>query len=416
MENDFKKFTPKISSPPQKETSTPEEAPFKTPEQVASDDKPAESIDLPQKPTIKKPRFDKLHQLKLKFSNLPKKQKIIIGIVVALVVIAIAGLTIYALTRPKAMPPAAPAIAKPKPKAPAPVALVSKLTGLPVSADALARPVTGVMIENSTFARPQSGLSKAGVVFEAIAEGGITRFLALYQDNQAPSVGPIRSLRPYYLQWALAYDAPIAHVGGSPEALADLKTWGGKDLDQFYNGDSYQRITSRVAPHNVYTSIAKLNDLETSKGWTSSNFTGFTRKPEAPLKTLTANTIDISMSSDLYNPHYTYDGPTNTYKRTEAGQAFVDQDGGSQISPKVVAVMVMPQGIEADDKHTTYATIGSGQVYIFQDGGITIGNWQKHSDSGQLSFTDSKNVPIALNPGQTWITVVDNSSMINFKP
>src|SRR5262249_15833287 len=155
------------------------------------------------------------------------------------------------------------AAAKPKKviaqKVTAPAVTLSTLSGLPVDPAVNQRPVTGVMIENSVQARPQSGLNQAGVVFEAIAEGGITRFLALYQDTTPDNVGPIRSARPYYEQWALGFDAGYAHVGGSPEALNDIKAWGVRDLDQFYNSGSYHRISSREAPHNVYTGITTLN-------------------------------------------------------------------------------------------------------------------------------------------------------------
>ena len=91
----------------------------------------------------------------------------------------------------------------------------------------------------------QSGLAQAGVIFEAVAEGGITRYMALYQDTSPGYIGPIRnSARPYFIQWALGFDAAYAHVGGSPEAISDIQTWNVKDIDQFYNGSYYQRVTT----------------------------------------------------------------------------------------------------------------------------------------------------------------------------
>ena len=102
------------------------------------------------------------------------------------------------------------------------------------------------MVENSLAARPQSGLSQAGVVFEALAEGGVTRFMALYQDTTPTNVGPIRSARPYFIEWAMGFDAAYAHVGGSPVALSDIKAWNVQDLNQFYYGGYYHRISSRL--------------------------------------------------------------------------------------------------------------------------------------------------------------------------
>ncbi len=211
----------------------------------------------------------------------------------------------------------------------------SALTGLLVDPSLNKGPVTGIMIENSEDARPQSGLSQAGVVFEAIAEGGITRFLALFQDTAPDNVGPIRSARPYYLQWALGFDAGYAHVGGSPEAITDISDWGVRDLDQFYNGSSYHRVSSREAPHNVYTAIATLNTLEANKGYTSSTFTSFPRKTEDPLKVPTAKTINFNISGPLYNVAYTYDATTNSYLRSEGGEAHIDANTNTQISPRL---------------------------------------------------------------------------------
>jgi len=291
----------------------------------------------------------------------------------------------------------------------------STLSGLPVAPSVNKIPVTGVMIENSTFARPQSGLSAANVVFEAIAEGGITRFLALYQDTAPSSIGPIRSVRPYYEQWALGFDASLAHVGGSPEALNDITTWNVKNLDQFYNGSYYTRITTREAPHNVYTSVNELHQLETSKGFTSTNFQGFTRsKTDSPAKIPTATNIDFAISSSDYYVNYLYNKATNSYDRSEGGAPQIDANTNKQISPKVVIAMVIPYSLEADGYHSDYAVIGSGQAYVFQNGLVTIGNWSKSSNSSQIKFTDANGATLKLNPGQTWITAVAGNSEVSY--
>jgi hypothetical protein len=276
------------------------------------------------------------------------------------------------------------------------------------------------MVENSLQARPQSGLSQAGVVFEALAEGGITRFLALYQDTAPSNVGPIRSVRPYYLQWALGFDASIAHVGGSPVALSDIKTWDVKDLNEFYNGSSYHRISSRQAPHNVYTSISDLNQLEAQKNYTSASFDGFPRKAAAPSKSPNAASISLSLSSADYNDSYAYDGQTNSYNRSEGGQPMIDANTNTQISPKVVIAIVVPLSQGALDSsnayYSVYGVIGSGKAYIFQDGNVTPGTWTKSSNTSQIQFKDANGQTIALNPGQTWITAVSSSGQVSYTP
>lgn len=353
------------------------------------------------------------HRFKQFLKEKLTKKEIIIGAIVFVIVLGVA----LALGFGKqAAAPQSPPVAQKKAAPPQPTVYTSPLTGMVVTQAESEMPVTGVMIENSDFARPQSGLKEAGVVFEAIAEGGITRFLALSQETSAPNIGPIRSARPYFLQWALGFDAPVAHVGGSPEALQDIKSWGVKDLDEFYNGNYYHRISTREAPHNMYTSMAQLNALEKTKGWTSSTYTGFPRKQDSPVATPTAKTIDFSISGPDFSVHYDYTASTNSYARSEGGAPHMDATSGTQLSPKVVVALVMPYSLESDGYHSDYNTIGSGKAYIFQDGTVSIGNWNKPSMKDQFTFTDSNGKTIKLNAGQTWISAVGAASDVSYKP
>ncbi len=348
--------------------------------------------------------------------HLSRKQWIILSSCLVLVVAAGIWGGFWLHQRAQRLPKeASPALAKAAPK-PKPTTGPSPLTGVTVGLDLTQRPVTGIMIENSPDARPQSGLKDAGVVYEAIAEGGITRFLALFQEAQPDYIGPVRSARPYYIDFLQPYDASYAHVGGSPDALALIKSAGIKDLDQFFNGDTYQRISQRVAPHNVYTSMAKLDALNQKKGYTSSKFTGFPRKKEAVSSQPTARVIDFNISAALYNPHYEYDTATNSYKRSEGGKPHVDERTGAQLAPKVVIAIVSSRGIAPDGEHTAYSVTGSGPVTVFQDGIQVTGTWEKPERGTQFSFKDSTGAAIKLNPGQTWISLVDSASAITYTP
>jgi hypothetical protein len=295
--------------------------------------------------------------------------------------------------------------------------VASNLTGLQVDPSINQRPVTGIMIENSTDARPQSGLDQAGVVFEAIAEGGITRFLALFQDNQPDYIGPVRSARPYYVQWCMGFDCALAHVGGSPEALSNIKAWGTKDLDQFSNSGGYARISSRYAPHNVYTSIAKLNQLEAGKKFGTATYTSLPRKKDAASPTPNATSINLAISGAQYNAHFDYDATSNSYKRSEGGAAhMVVNSAGqqTQISPKVVVALVMQYGLEADDHHSQYNVTGSGQAFVFQDGTVTPATWSKTDKSAPMTLTGSDNHPVQLNAGQTWFTALSSAGLVSY--
>lgn len=348
-----------------------------------------------------------------------RKLQILSGAIVVLLAFGVgAGWTLTHHKRAAiAVPPPKKHIAK---KVAPPPVIYSTLTGLPVpDASVNQRPVTGIMVENSLDARPQSGLGDAGVVFEAVAEGGVTRFLALYQDTAPDNVGPIRSARPYYVQWAMGFDAAYAHVGGSPDALNDIKAWGTHDMNQFYNSAYYHRVSSRPAPHNVYTGIGTLNKLEASKGY-ASTYTGFARsQKEAPAATPTATSIDFHLSGRYYDPHYDYNASTNSYNRSEYGTPHTDANTGKQLSPKVVIAMVVPLARGALDSsgayYSDYNVIGTGTAYIFQNGALTTGTWSKASNTAPLAFTDTNGQPLPLNPGQTWISAVSATNQVSYK-
>jgi cytoskeletal protein RodZ len=346
--------------------------------------------------------------------KIPKKLIIIIAAIIGILIIG--GLTYWFVFKPDNKPKqsnnTSSAAKKSVPKAKP----VSPLTGVELTDANLAkRPVTGLMIENSPEARPQSGIIDAGIVFEAVAEGGITRFLTLYQESQPQYIGPIRSARPYYIDFALPFEAGFGHVGGSPDALNDIKNLGARDLDQFFNSGAYWRITERYAPHNVYTSFERLDVLNQSKGYTSSKFTPFERKKDVPQTPAAAN-IDFRISSPLYSPHYQYDPATNSYKRSQGGAAHVDQKSNTQISPKVVIALVMDKGLMSDGSHTTYKDTGYGKMYVFQDGIASEGTWAKTDRKNQITFTDKNGLSLKLNAGQTWISIVGASGDVTYTP
>lgn len=284
----------------------------------------------------------------------------------------------------------------------------SPLSGLNVEKESdTKKAVTGIMIENSPDARPQSGLKKAGVVFEAIAEGGITRFLALYQNEKPKGViGPVRSVRMYYVNWIQPFNASVAHIGGSYLALKKVRNGKFRDIDQFFNADYYWRATDRYAPHNVYTNFAKLNALNKKKGYTKSTFESWTRADVEPLDKPKARIINISISGPLYDVQYRYVKKGSYYKRYEGGAAHLDREEG-QIAPKVVIVMdVIEKRVFEDGWRESITTTGSGRVRIFQGGDVITGKWVKPKASSQLKFVDKKGKEIELGRGQTWITAV----------
>lgn len=408
--------------PPDSETTFPGITPDAEEEQPVTNAKEEVQVDAatnngPVAKDVTQKTAKKHRWLYFRRKHLSKKQWLVFA-TIALILLGAAvygAMTLYKHFRTlPPQPPQAPIAKKEVP--PPPTTEPSRLTGIEVPFDSNKRPVTGIMIENSPDARPQSGLKDAGIVYEAIAEGGITRFLTLFQEARPDYIGPVRSVRPYYLDFLWPFDAGIAHVGGAPQALADIKSLGIRDLDQFANSGSYWRVTGRYAPHNVYTSFDKLDELNNKKGFTSSTFTSFLRKKAEPLKTPTVQSIDLNISGPLYNVHYDYDVATNSYKRSEAGKPHVDEKSGAQLAPSVVMALIMTRGIAGDGQHTDYGTTGIGHMYVFQDGGIIEGSWAKATRKDQFVFTEAATgKPLPLNPGQTWLTIVDANSDVFYK-
>ncbi|WP_341784449.1 DUF3048 domain-containing protein [Lactococcus formosensis subsp. formosensis] len=290
----------------------------------------------------------------------------------------------------------------------------SELTGLETTADKAKRPITAVMVENSPEARPQSGLKDAGVVFEAVAEGGITRFVALYQEAQPDLIGPVRSIRPYFVEWTAGFDAGLAHVGGSELALNIVKSGDYvADLDQFKAPEGiFWRSEDRVAPHNMYTKMSGLDKYMAKLDKKKSDFQSWDRqalnsdKTESDLPA--AQAIRLPVSTGIFEVSYHYDTASKTYQRFQGGEAHQDREKG-QISPDVVIAIMVNQKLSADGNHMDIETTGTGKAYIFRNGKVQEGNWAKSNAQTNIRFTDGQGNKIPLKSGQTWITAIDNS-------
>lgn len=401
-------FSRPITPQPSTLAVTPEPA-FVEPEKIAAQEEKQERLaekSLPAGPPKKASWWRR--------TSKKKKLAIVLPALLLLCGGSVAALVITKKDAPPQQPSIVQKIEEPEAEPPKPKTEASKLTGLQIDPELNKRGVTAVMIENSTDARPQSGLLEAGIVYEAIAEGGITRFMALYQEAQPSYIGPVRSARPYYIDWLLPYNATYAHAGGSAEALQLISSLGIKDMDHGANGSAYTRVDNRFAPHNLYTSMANLDAIRNKKGWGSPDFTSFSRKADAPGKVLTATKITLAVSGPTYAVAYDYDAAQNAYKRTLAGLPHTDEKSAKQLEPKVVVALVVPYSIHPDGVHSSYKTIGTGQAYVFQDGIYQEASWSKPTQSAPLELKDAGGRVLSINAGQTWITVVGQAGMVTY--
>lgn len=273
----------------------------------------------------------------------------------------------------------------------------SQLTGQEVSREESNRPILGVIIENSEEARPQTGLDSAGIVFETVTEGGITRYLALFQENMPDQVGPIRSVRPYFVDWLMGFDTSIAHVGGSEEALQLINDRKAKSINEFFNGDLFFRTNDREAPHNVYAKTKVLTDKQEEDGHKKSVAVDFMRTEDVPNVTPTATNISINFSFDIFAVTFAYDKATNRYARSLASKPHLDAATNKQITVKNLVVLKMVGEINA---------LGEGAGVLYKDGVSQEIKWRQNDFNTRLELLDGAGNPVALNRGDTWISVI----------
>ncbi len=296
------------------------------------------------------------------------------------------------------------------------------INGVEVTENIAKRRPFGVMVENHSEARPQSGLTDADIVYEVLAEGGITRFLALFQTHDPESIGPVRSARPYFLALADEWGVVYAHSGGSPTALKELRVNLHKsitDVDEFFNGTYFKRDTSRSAPHNLYTSASLMRKFIEDKkvsDWTAPNIFQFAAIPTSELAP-TVTEITIPFSTASYLAKYTFDSTTNTYKRQSGGKPAIDKNNGLQISPKNIIVQFVEGSVIPGDMTLAmqFRLDRSGPAYLFTGGKLVPGNWK--GQDGRIIYTDNAGKPLVLQPGPIWIEIIpkDQQNSVSWK-
>ncbi len=351
-----------------------------------------------------------------------RHRKLLFIVCGAIVLLAAGGALAWKLTRPAPVAVVEPTPSPkptPTPTPTPPPTKLSPLTGLPVAPALADRPITGVVIENHPDARPQSGLSQAGVVYEANAEGGITRFEAFFLDQRPPVLGPVRSVRTYFVDWALEFNAPLAHAGGNADALDLITPLGTKDMNALsFASDGFYRTTDRYAPHNLYTTSDKLDALETRLGYnTPANFTLTPRKPDTPNPTPPHPNIHIDFSYNGYQVDYKYNSATNDYARSLAGTPHIDRNTGQQIHVKNIVVEMMPTSYgttRIGESTVIMQTVGSGAGWVIRDGDVIPVTWKKASHAARAQLLDASGKDVPLDAGNTWYEIVPVGKTVSF--
>ncbi len=300
-----------------------------------------------------------------------------------------------------------------------------------------------VMIENHPEARPQSGLIRADVVFEALAEGGVTRFMGIYYCDAVREevvLAPIRSARTYFIDWASGFNYPLyVHVGGAntpgpADALGQLTDYGWtgqNDINQFSIGyptfkRDYNRLEGQTiaTEHTMVSSTEKLWEAGEEREWTKTNpdgdewADGYTpwkfKEGDPGAGETTKISYDFWDGFSEYGVSWSYDESSNTYKRTMAEEPHMDLETDEQIAVTNVVVLFAEEEGPIDElKHMLYGTTGRGTALVFHNGEATEVSWSKPDREDQIAFT-YKGKPFEFVQGKIWISVVDEATEVSY--
>ncbi|MEI7792351.1 MAG: DUF3048 domain-containing protein [Candidatus Berkelbacteria bacterium] len=298
--------------------------------------------------------------------------------------------------------------------------IANVLTGVATDQASAIRHPLAITVENDPSARPQSGLDKADIVYETVYDPAeTTRFLAIYSSKEAEKIGPIRSARTFFVDWAHGYNAYLGHWGGNIDALDKIKAEKILDLDEFAYSNAFWREESSglALEHTGYTSTEKLRAQATKNNYpTTNSFAVYKFKDDAELTTRPeAEKITVDFSGANYKVVYNYDKTTNLYKRSIAGKPHLDKITKDQIAPKNLIVMVVarkPVTTRINEDGYAMTTVGSGAARFFIDGKETIGTWKKASAAEREIFYDAAGQEIVFDRGQSWISIVADGTKV----
>lgn len=355
-------------------------------------------------------------------------------LLVSLLLAAMVLLTVNGCARkPTAEKPGPPTVVNPAPNpgsagpAPAPVPTprqqeaVSPFTGKKVSAELVKRRPLAVMIDNAPAARPQAGLNKADLVYEVLVEGGITRFMAVFLESDSDFLGPVRSARHYFLDLALGLDAVYVHVGGSPQAYEEIPLLKVDNLDNMKVGPPFWRVSSRQAPHNLYTSTLKLRQEMVGRKMEKETVPSpaFTFGDKKSMGDRKVSTVAIYYPGGYqgYYIDYHYEPGGDDFLRYIKTEPHRNETSGEQLRTRnIVIVFAETRPIPQDDAgRIDVNLVGAGKALVFSAGTMREAKWEKSPRRAPLKLIggDGKSVPLAV--GRTWIEVVPPDTKVEVK-
>lgn len=294
----------------------------------------------------------------------------------------------------------------------------SFLTGEYISEKTASKRPVAVMINNISDAWPHSGISDAGVIYEAPVEGGITRLMAIFDDYKGiKKIGSVRSCRIYYCYFALEWDAIYCHYGQSKYALDFLQSDKIDNVSSYNAGGYYFQTTDRYAPHNTFIDEKGINDaikaLDYRRKYENDYNGRFTfAKEDSQIELedgIAAKTVEISYPHNY--PYFQYDKQSKTYLRYQGGEKHIDDQKkkDNQLSCKNIIIQYVDYSMFPDGKSLDLSLTGKGKGYYITNGKAIDINWSKNKELGVTKYTNAATgEEISLNTGKTWFCIVQN--------
>ncbi len=269
-----------------------------------------------------------------------------------------------------------------------------------------------IMIDNGYDIPYSAGLDKAHIVYEAITESNITRLLAIFDSNtQTEKIGPVRSARNYFMDWAQEYGGVYLHVGGSPQALSVIKDYDFLNVDQIGVGEIYfWRDENLDAPHNVFTAankIARLKEWKQIATTTADFLVWHFVDIKEDIGTDVSN-FTVDFSSDNYQVDWKFSPSLKVYQRWRNQEKQI-ADNGEQLKADNIIIQVAPSTL-IDAERRSIDTQAGGEVVIYNRFGKNKGTWKKTDNRTQFFKTDNQEMDLV--PGQTWVEIVDSLEQI----
>ena len=278
------------------------------------------------------------------------------------------------------------------------------------------------MIDNHKSAMPQAGLNDAYIVYEMIVEGGETRLMALLKGKTLDKIGPIRSARHYFLDYALENDAIYVHYGWSPQAQNDISKLGVNNVNGLVQSSSdFWRVKDKSAPHNLFTSTSSILKIAKNSGYST------TSDKKSVLNYVTedvnldsqqvANKFSIKYS-DYNTVSYTYNSDTKRYLRYSRNTKQVDWDTKEDVTTKNIIITFVKNTTLNDGENKgrqTLDNIGTSDGYYITNGKAIKIKCEKKSRAEQTVYKDLQGNKIQVNDGNTFIQICPIDAKVSFE-